>query len=395
VLDGQDLGAAEAGGVRVLAQRVGAHDGPRGRGGLVDPPDGQAVQDAEPVEEAVQRVLGGRGEVLARALVGDDDAAALDEQPAGGAQRLHGAGHVVQGLEERHQVVGPGERVVGRVLAEEAHAAVQAGVPGVAPGLRDRRGVLVQAVHGGQRVRPGDGEARPAAAARQVRHARRRPRQAGVDLGHGGQPRRAQQLREQRPVRVGDALAHVGAVVGVRDPRSGHEGVEEAWQDRQRPEREPDHAGHRRQAVRVQERVGVAGRQPEAPGLGRRAGVVARQDARGGLLLEPFADVARIRGGPGGELGRGGRAALGERGVQAETVAEVDPGELQGADRRLEGLLQQAAGRVGVGLRGRGVGRGGDEEGHGGQGPGAASRDRPAARPACVPRPVRAATGAR
>jgi hypothetical protein len=85
-----------------------------------------AGRDAEAVEEAVQRVLGGRGEVLARPVVGDDDAAALDEQGPRRMERLHGRAMSCRASKIVHEVVGPGERVVGRVLAAEAHAAVLA-----------------------------------------------------------------------------------------------------------------------------------------------------------------------------------------------------------------------------------------------------------------------------
>ena len=63
-------------------------------------PTGEAVDDAEAVHQALE-VVARRGEALRHALVGDDRRAAVGEQPARVGECLDGAGHVVQGLEDR------------------------------------------------------------------------------------------------------------------------------------------------------------------------------------------------------------------------------------------------------------------------------------------------------
>lgn len=62
--------------------------------------------------EALEQVTG-RGELLGHPLVGDQDAASRHQRGTGGAQRTHRVGHVVQGLEHRHQVEGRVLRQVG------------------------------------------------------------------------------------------------------------------------------------------------------------------------------------------------------------------------------------------------------------------------------------------
>ena len=63
-------------------------------------------------------------------------------------------------------------------------------------------------------------------------------------------------------------------------------------------------------------------------------------------MLEPLADVAL--GGPGavGQLGRRGRAVVGERPVQAQAFAEVDRVQLERATRVAEEPIGQCGGPV-------------------------------------------------
>ena len=134
------------------------------------------MQDTEAVHPALDGVLVADGEAVVDFLVGDEHAAAGHEQVARGAQRLDGARHVVHGLEDGDQVVFAGERGVGGVVAHEAHALLHAGLGGVAVGLVDRGGVLVDAVDAGERVGARDVDARPAAAACDVGDVRGRRR---------------------------------------------------------------------------------------------------------------------------------------------------------------------------------------------------------------------------
>jgi hypothetical protein len=63
------------------------------------------------------------------------------------------------------------------------------------------------------------------------------------------------------------------------------------------------------------------------------------------LLLEPLAHVALVGAGARRQLRRGRRALVGERAVEAELAADVDGGDLERADRRLEEALDKRVGR--------------------------------------------------
>jgi len=67
-------------------------------------------------------------------------------------------------------------------------------------------------------------------------------------------------------------------------------------------------------------------------------GVVDREDAARGLLLEPLADVALVRSDLVGELVRPERAVLGEGLIEVEPLAEVHGEQIP----RTEGCLEEA-----------------------------------------------------
>ena len=71
------------------------------------------------------------------------------------------------------------------------------------------------------RVCPGDGDARAPLPAGHIGHPGRRiGAQAGVDLGYGREPLRAEQLFEHRPGERRLALVEIGAVTGIRNTRA-------------------------------------------------------------------------------------------------------------------------------------------------------------------------------
>jgi hypothetical protein len=73
------------------------------------------VENAHAIAEALDLIAGGV-ETLRHALVGNEDAASLGEHASRRPQRLDGMVHVVQGLEDHHQVITTGElRVAGVV----------------------------------------------------------------------------------------------------------------------------------------------------------------------------------------------------------------------------------------------------------------------------------------
>ena len=70
------------------------------------------------------------------------------------------------------------------------------------------------------------------------------------------------------------------------------------------------------------------------------------EDAAHGLLLQPFARIARIGPGPGSELVRGGRPGSGQVSIPAEAVTEVDARDVPGGDGGIEEALGE---RIGAG----------------------------------------------
>jgi MFS family permease len=168
-LDGEDFQASEAGFQGVPVQRGGSHHG-SGRGGIRVAHDRRQACDHAP--GVVVLLLDGSrgGELLLDELVGDDDAARFPEHPACHAQRIRRAGHIVQPLDDRHQVVLAGHTGAGRVSDGERDTVRQVGLLRIAPGRLDRVCVQVEAVDADQRVRLRHGDAGPARSAGQVRH---------------------------------------------------------------------------------------------------------------------------------------------------------------------------------------------------------------------------------
>ena len=65
------------------------------------------------------------------------------------------------------------------------------------------------------------------------------------------------------------------------------------------------------------------------------------------LLLEPLARVARIGPGPGGELVGCGGSVIGEGPIPAQTVAEIDAGDVEARDGGGEDALDERVGSGG------------------------------------------------
>src|ERR1700686_113848 len=79
VLDGQDLDAREPGLARIATQRLGTHNRAGAEPGRINSADGQAVQNAPSVHEALE-LIPGRAERLGHALVGHQYRAARRDQ---------------------------------------------------------------------------------------------------------------------------------------------------------------------------------------------------------------------------------------------------------------------------------------------------------------------------
>ena len=99
---------------------------------------------------------------------------------------------------------------------------------------------------------------------------------------------------------------------------------------------EPSERPHEVEAQLVEQRLVVAGGEAEASFLRVRLGVVDLEDAGRGLLLEPLARIALVNAGGVREAARRERPRVGQRTVEAQPVAEIDPVEVHRAEGRLE-----------------------------------------------------------
>ena len=173
-----------------------------------------------------------------------------------------------------------------------------------------------------------------------------------MHVGDGGQPLRAEQVREDGPVGVALALAAEPAVLLPGHAAARSESLLNGRED----VREGDAvACERRQVgkgVAVDQDLGVACGQPKAPLLGLGTRVVHLEDPGDGLLLQPLPGVALVRPRRARELGRRGLAAVRQGAVVAEPVAQVDGHELVGAERGPEEALGQRVPPGFLGLRG-------------------------------------------
>ena len=161
-----------------------------------------------------------------------------------------------------------------------------------------------------------------------------------MQIGHGRQPFRAEELEERRPVLRRLGLAHIRAELGPRHAAAGPERFQERGHRPDDPDSELGQRRHGGEAVRIREHGVVAGREEVAARLGRAGGVLHLEEPAHSLLLQPLADVALLRPGLDRQLRRRRAPQAPETAVEAEPVADVDGSEVHEAERR----LHQAAG---------------------------------------------------
>ncbi|WUI64913.1 hypothetical protein OG774_22005 [Actinomycetospora sp. NBC_00405] len=216
----------------------------------------------------------------------------------------------------------------------------------MAPGGVDRSGVDVEAVHPGRRVAPRDADARPALTAADVGDPSAGA-QRGVDLAEPRQVVAGEGIPQERAVLRRLALAGVVAEGLPAHAAARPVGLEEVVDVAQRRDEDPCERRQHRLAVEVGEHGDVRGGHREAALVGRGGRVVDGEHPAHRLVLEPLAGVAG--GGPGArrELGRRGRAVLGERAEPAEPVAHVERGGLLHAEDPAEDGLGAGIGGVG------------------------------------------------
>ena len=138
------------------------------------------------------------------------------------------------------------------------------------------------------------------------------------------QPLAGEQLVEHRPGEARLTFVQVAAVVRVRYAGAGPEGVEHRID---RPATGDDERPQRRNAVEariVDECLVVARRKRVSTHSRIGAGRLQVEDRARGLLLEPLPHVALVQARRLRELRGSRRAALRERAVQPEPVADVD-----------------------------------------------------------------------
>ena len=139
-------------------------------------------------------------------------------------------------------------------------------------------------------------------------------------------------MGEHGPVERGDAVPQVPPVVGVRDARSGAEGLDHGRGGQGDTEGELSRGAEVGRSGLVEQHGLCRGRQPEAPVAGDA------QQPRGGLLLQPFAGVAFVDPRRAGQL-RGGQLPAAQGLVQAEFAAQLDGEQFGGAQQRTEQAL--------------------------------------------------------
>ena len=254
-------------------------------------------------------------------------------------------------LEDRDELVEAGELGVASVAQVEGDAVLHPAPDEVRPRELDGGLVEVVAVDGDLRVGAGDRDARPPGAAGDVGDSGGRVGEEPlVDVGDGRQPLGAEQVGEERPVRVSLRVAPELAVGLPGDAAAGAERFLDGRQHARERYAEARHGRHVRERLPVDQHLGVAGRQPVAPLVRRGAGVVHLEDARDGLLLEPFPRIALVAARRGGELAGGRSPVLPQGAVEAEAVAQVHGHDLVGPERSAEEALGERVpcGRVGV-----------------------------------------------
>ncbi len=244
----------------------------------------------------------------------------------------------MQAIEKENEVVAPGE--LGRARDLEAYPVGQACRAGSLPRPLDRAGVIVEADDVAGRIGLGQQQRRDAMAAAHVGDARsrlelfRHARQSGNPCG--GQVRRIG--RQVEPLH---ARKDVLILMVVRHARSGPERMLDMPRRMRVAEGELEGAAEKHRARFVGQDRRVLIRKREAAGR-----AVIGDVAAGGLLGQPFPDVALGRSRPCGELRRRQRPGAGHGLVKTQPVAQHHHRQAHGGDEIVEGALDESACRL-------------------------------------------------
>ena len=183
----------------------------------------------------------------------------------------------------------------------------------------------------------------PKSATRAAGVARNRASSAGMRR----QPLSTEQVHVDRAIAIGLALAGVVPELRPGDTSARAKGVDDTRQRVRSRKHEPRQRRHIAQAVTIEQHLGVPVRQREATFVSRGGRVDHIQHAIDGLLLEPFARIARIDASPLGKLGGCRRTQLLQVLIQVEPIAQVhgeQVGEAQ--NRRVEAPGELVAARL-------------------------------------------------
>ena len=247
----------------------------------------------------------------------------LDDQPraVGRERRVHvcrrrgRVAEVVQRVEARDEVVALA-REVRRRRDLEPDAVLDARRRGVLPGALDRLDVVVEADERRARERLGQQHRRGPVAAADVGDAGARP-QLGLDALERRDPVLQQVRAVGEPEHRVRPVEQIVMVLVPAETVAAAEAVGHVVLRVDHRARGLEHAALVHRAGLVGQHGGVLDRQR----VGARLGVVV-DVAAGRLGREPLADVALVRPGALGQLGRAHRLAVGHRGVQAEPRAD-------------------------------------------------------------------------
>ena len=229
----------------------------------------------------------------------------------------HGIAHVVQGVEDAHEVVA----LAGEVLGAgdlEAHAVADPRALGGASRRLHRRGVVVEADELRARVGLGHHDRRGAVSAADVGDART-GQQLLLDTLERGQPRRHEVRDVAGPEEQLGSAEQVAVVLVPPEAFARPEALGDLGLVAHARRGDVEGAGKERRALGIGEAGRLLRRQEEALAVGVVLGVAA-----GGLRAQPLAHVALVGARPRGELARRDRLAVAHRGVEAELVADED-----------------------------------------------------------------------
>ena len=248
----------------------------------------------------------------------DDHQRAAGRELSAGVSACAGTiAHVMQAVEEAHQVIGAAEGGGRRDL--EAYALGQPGIGGTLAGGLD--GAVVRVEAGDRRGGIGIGQqqrGRPVAAA-DVGH----PRPGGelaVNAVEGRDQRAGQVVQVPRPEEPLAPMKDMLVMRPPREPAAAAEALGDRVRGVHRAQRDLERADHARRACLIGERHRMLIWQREPP-----LAVIGHIPARR-LSAQPFADVTLRGASARGQLRRRDPSGPGHGPVQAELVTDDDDG---------------------------------------------------------------------